>query len=133
MARPVKFPENLRKLRKSARLTQAMLADKLGVDQRTVSAWENGIAQPNFETLAAICDIFGETFDSLLTDCLYTVRSSSISRILLFDRKTFRRKTFIPIKTRIFSFAICGNNIRSDAVSGGECLTISDFYERFPK
>ena len=54
MARPVKFPENLRKLRKSARLTQAMLADKLGVDQRTVSAWENGIAQPNFETLAAI-------------------------------------------------------------------------------
>lgn len=68
MARPVKFPENLRKLRKSARLAQAMLADKLGVDQRTVSAWENGIAQPNFETLAAICDIFGETFDSLLTD-----------------------------------------------------------------
>ena len=64
MARPVKFPENLRKLRKSARLTQAMLADKLGVDQRTVSAWENGIAQPNFETLAAIC----ETFDSLLSD-----------------------------------------------------------------
>lgn len=45
-----------------------MLADKLGVDQRTVSAWENGIAQPNFETLAAICDIFGETFDSLLSD-----------------------------------------------------------------
>ena len=43
-------------------------AKKLGVDQRTVSAWENGVARPGYEMLAEICDIFDESFDSLLSE-----------------------------------------------------------------
>lgn len=38
-----------------------------GVDQRTISAWEKGICEPGFQMLAHLCEIFGETFDSILS------------------------------------------------------------------
>ena len=62
----VHFSDNLKNLRKSKGLSQADLAKILGVDQRTVSAWENSICEPSFEMLAILCDIFEETFDGLL-------------------------------------------------------------------
>lgn len=64
----IKFAENLKRMRVAAGMTQAQLAQRLGVDQRTVSAWENGVARPSFETLALICDLFDENFDSLLSE-----------------------------------------------------------------
>ena len=59
--------ENLRTLRKSKCLTQKELADMVGVDRRTISAWEKGICEPGFQLLAHLCEIFNETFDSILT------------------------------------------------------------------
>ena len=61
------FAENLKQLRKEKGLTQSQLAQLVGVDQRTVSAWENKICEPSFEMLAKICDVFGETFDNILS------------------------------------------------------------------
>lgn len=61
------FTENLKNLRKSKGLSQAALAKLLGVDQRTISAWENGVCEPSFELLALLCDIFDETFDGILS------------------------------------------------------------------
>lgn len=63
----VRFAENLRILRKSAGLSQKRLAEELGVDQRTVSAWENGICEPSYALLARLCEIFDESFDGILT------------------------------------------------------------------
>ena len=60
------FTENLKNLRKSKGLSQASLAKLLGVDQRTVSAWENGVCEPSLELLAKLCEIFEETFDGIL-------------------------------------------------------------------
>lgn len=67
LAMDIKFSENLRILRKQFNLTQSDLAKLVGVDQRTVSAWENKICEPDFMTLAKLCEIFNETFDGLLT------------------------------------------------------------------
>lgn len=61
------FTENLKNLRKSKGMSQAALAKLLGVDQRTVSAWENGICEPSFVLLAKLCEIFEETYDDLLS------------------------------------------------------------------
>lgn len=61
------FAENLRILRKSRNLTQAALAAMLGVDKRTISAWENNICEPSLTALARLCDIFDESFDGILT------------------------------------------------------------------
>ena len=52
------FKTNLKKLRKSAKLTQAELADKIKVGQRTVSTWETGVAEPDMKTLSVLCNFF---------------------------------------------------------------------------
>ena len=62
------FAKNLTNLRKTQKITQAQLAKTLGVDQRTISAWEKGVCEPNFTMLAKICEVFDETFDSILTE-----------------------------------------------------------------
>ncbi len=61
------FAENLKALRQARDMTQSQLALKLGVDQRTVSAWEHRVCQPDYDMLARICDLFGESFDGMLT------------------------------------------------------------------
>lgn len=66
MMKEIFFAENLKRLRLEKKLTQSQLAEMLGVDQRTVSAWEHSVAEPSFSILAKLCDIFDETFDSLL-------------------------------------------------------------------
>ena len=63
----IRFPENLHSLRKSADMTQRHLAAVLDVDQRTISAWEKGVCEPSFAMLSKLCEIFGETFDDILT------------------------------------------------------------------
>ena len=63
----IKFAENLKNLRKSMGITQKQLAELMLVDQRTVSAWENGVCEPSFAVLAKLCEYFNETFDNILT------------------------------------------------------------------
>lgn len=62
----INFADNLKELRKCKGITQKQLAEMLEVDQRTISAWENRICEPDFSTLARICDIFEEDFNGLL-------------------------------------------------------------------
>lgn len=62
----INFAKNLKKLRIEAKMSQKELADLLDVNQRTISAWEKSIAQPNFENLAKLCEIFNEDFNGFL-------------------------------------------------------------------
>ena len=62
----IRFAENLKALRVAKGLTQAELAERLGVSQRTVSAWETKVCRPDYETLARICSIFDESFEDML-------------------------------------------------------------------
>ncbi|MBE7078137.1 MAG: helix-turn-helix transcriptional regulator [Clostridiales bacterium] len=63
----IRFSENLKSLRTIAKLTQKDLAKMVDVDQRTISAWENGICEPSFTMLSKLCEIFKESFDDILT------------------------------------------------------------------
>lgn len=63
----IKFAENLKDLRKNAGMTQKQLAVIMGVDQRTISAWEKGVCEPSFQMLAILCELFNETFNDILT------------------------------------------------------------------
>ena len=63
----IRFAENLKELRKSRGWSQKDLADRIGVNFRTVSTWENGSFEPSFSTLAKLCEIFDESFENLLT------------------------------------------------------------------
>lgn len=65
--RELKFSENLKLLRCAAGLTQKQLAEKIGVDQRTVSAWEKNVCEPSYSVLLLLSEIFNESLDELLT------------------------------------------------------------------
>ncbi len=56
----------LKELRTEKNLTQAKIANMLGVSRTTVTMWEAGASQPDNETLLQIADILGTSVDELL-------------------------------------------------------------------
>ena len=62
------FNYNLRRLRKLNNWNQTELASLIGVDQRTISAWENSICEPDIGTLIKLKQIFKITIDDLVED-----------------------------------------------------------------
>ena len=60
------FAKLLYELRKNKHLTQAELAEKIGVSNKTISKWENGETYPETTQLIAISNLFEITIDELL-------------------------------------------------------------------
>lgn len=60
------FSERLRSLRDRAGLTQAEIADKLGLTSRAVGAWESGRARPRLDKMSQLADLFGVTVSDLM-------------------------------------------------------------------
>ena len=60
------FGNRLCELRRSAGLTQAALAEKLGVTNKAVSKWENGRAKPTTDILRKLSALFGVSLEELL-------------------------------------------------------------------
>lgn len=55
------------KLRKKQKLTQAQLAQKLNISDKTVSRWENGLGYPEITQLPSLAAVFGVTVDYIIT------------------------------------------------------------------
>ncbi len=63
------FSQKIRKLREQYGLTQAELAEKLGISIRTYNAYENTNQRPRYrKTYADIAGLFGVDINFLLTD-----------------------------------------------------------------
>ncbi len=62
----IRLEKNLRRLRKEAGITQAQLADKLGVSFQAVSRWETGAAYPDITLLPELAAAFQVSVDTLL-------------------------------------------------------------------
>lgn len=56
---------NIYALRKEKKITQAQLAEKLGVSEQAVSKWENDQCAPDVSLFPAIADYFGVSIDRL--------------------------------------------------------------------
>ncbi len=56
---------NIYNLRKEKRITQAQLAEKLGVTEQAVSKWENGCCMPDVTLFPLIAEIFGISIDRI--------------------------------------------------------------------
>ena len=74
------FGENLKTLRKNAKLSQEVLADKVGVTRQAVSRWEVGDAYPEMSNIVALCSIFKCNINDLINDNTLDIKS--------FDKKT---------------------------------------------
>lgn len=60
--------ENIKRLRTDADMTQAKLADLVGVTRATVTQWETGWSQPRMGALEKIADVFGVSMSMLVSD-----------------------------------------------------------------
>ena len=62
----IKIGEFISSQRRKNNLTQAALADKLGITDRAVSKWERGKGLPDASLMLDLCEILGITVNELL-------------------------------------------------------------------
>lgn len=62
----MKFSDNLRLLRTKHRLSQKEIGDIVGVTSQAISKWENGIAEPDNDSLLKLSNYFNVSTDYLL-------------------------------------------------------------------
>lgn len=63
----VKIGRFIASCRKAAGLTQSALAERMGVSDRAVSKWENGICLPDAGNMPALCQLLGITINDLFS------------------------------------------------------------------
>lgn len=66
VAQMVDFSQRLKQLRKDKHLTQAQVAQLVGVTPSMVSSYETDIRLPSYDVLVRLADVFGVTVDYLL-------------------------------------------------------------------
>lgn len=77
------FNEQLKLLRNQKRMSQAKLADELGVSASTVAMWESGEREPkNYETLEIIADYFNVNMEVLLTGKLAPTKIPVLGKVV---------------------------------------------------
>lgn len=62
-----KIGNQIKKIRREKGLSQAELAEKVGVSDKTISKWETGIALPNLMDVKSLCDALDIRIDNLLS------------------------------------------------------------------
>lgn len=75
------------KLRKDKGLTQAQLAEKLNVSDKTISKWEQDSGSPSIEFFPALANLFNVTIDYLMTGKEPEERIITMSKIELCAKK----------------------------------------------
>jgi transcriptional regulator with XRE-family HTH domain len=73
--------ENIRKLRKARKMTQAKLAELTGIDEKSISFYENGKRNVPSDCLVPLADALGVTVDVLVGRTEMTDQEDLVSRI----------------------------------------------------
>lgn len=55
----------LKMLRINKGLRQSDLAEAIGVNRKTIAAWEKGTSLPTADKIDAICELFGVSYDDI--------------------------------------------------------------------
>ena len=71
----MKFGENLKNLRKRKKISQEVLAERVGVSRQSVSKWETGDAYPEMNNILELCKIFHCHINELVNDNILDVDS----------------------------------------------------------
>jgi len=62
------FHDHLKRIRKTAKKTQAELANYLNVSAQSISKWEKGESMPSVEVLCELANFYGVTLDQLTNE-----------------------------------------------------------------
>ena len=86
--------ENIRRFRTDADLTQAKLADLVGVTRATVTQWETGWSQPRMGAVEKLSEVLGVSMSELVDD-------SNIKRVPGAITPTEPRKAYLPLLGKV--------------------------------
>lgn len=121
----------IEKKRKELNLTQAQLAEKLGVSNKTVSKWENGKCMPDYGIIQPLCAELGISVSELMDgeeQAQDSIRAYDDSQVLDLIKRTQalenQRTSLYGIILIVLGIAVCalsftfgGSNVK-DFVSG---------------
>lgn len=75
------FGDNIKLLRKRRKRSQEEIADALEIKRTSLSGYENGVAEPNYTTLAKLSEFFNLTIDKLLKVDLGAISESQLEEL----------------------------------------------------
>ena len=95
----------IRELREKSRMTQARLAEQLGVSDKTVSKWETGKGYPDITLLEPIAEVFKISVTELISG--NTVHIANVSANML--------------RSKFYVCPVCGNVLHSMGEAAIHC------------
>ena len=101
------FGTNLYNLRKSRKMSQEKLAEKVGVSRQSISKWENGDAYPEMKNILILCDIFHCKLNELVNDSITDADSLDEEvkqSVVKFKEEQQRRIKLLSKITYMFAF-----------------------------
>ena len=131
----------IEKKRKEQNLTQAQLAEKLGVSNKTVSKWENGKCMPDYGVIQPLCEELKVTVSELMDgeeQAQDSIRAYDDEQILDLIKRTqaleSQRETLVGILLIVMgmalgamSFTLGGSDVKdffSGLMMGLSCATM---------
>lgn len=79
--------ERLKQARKNKNLTQVQVSQHTGIHNKTLSGYENGVSEPDIETLKVLADLYNVSIGYLTGTDVYSGLSEIDMRILEEFRK----------------------------------------------
>lgn len=99
----------LKTLRTEQHLTQELLAEKLGVSNRTVSRWENGVNMPDFDFIIEMANMYNVSIEEILNGERSTImidKKQEKSLLKVADYESVEKTKFIKRINYIFIAAL---------------------------
>ena len=93
----MKFGDNLRRIRKSKKMSQEQLAEKMNVTRQSVSKWENGESYPEMNNILELCKIFNCKLNDLVLADMPDI--SSLDEEIVMNVVKFNEKKQNEVKT----------------------------------
>ena len=102
----MKFGDNLRKIRKSKKMSQEQLAEKMNVTRQSVSKWENGESYPEMSNIFELCKVFNCKLNELVYPNMKDI--SSLDEEIVMNVVKFNEKKQKEVKTLSNVISIIG-------------------------
>ena len=95
----IKIGKFIASQRKKNNLTQKELASRLGVSDRSISKWENGICMPDLSLFEPLCKELNITYNELLSgeknDDINPIQEDNIESIIQYSNNKFKKMKFV--------------------------------------
>ena len=130
-----KIGQFIKELRKEKQLTQEQLAEILGVTNRSISRWENGVNMPDFDLVIELANYFDVSIEELLdgerkTDMIDKKSEEVLLKVADYnnsDKMVFSKRMHWAFLAAIAAFAVYAVIETQGLAATGVYENIADF------